>query len=60
MLDELLGDDDDFLNPDALDKCSNSGLDGSIHETGNTDNFCSICLMAIKDHDLAVLTPCEH
>ena len=26
ILDELLGDDDDFLNPDALDHCSNSGL----------------------------------
>ena len=47
ILDELLGDDDDFLNPDALDHCSNSGLDGSFHEEADAENLCSICLMGI-------------
>ena len=60
ILDELLGSGDDFLNPDVLDVCSNSGLDGSVHEENDAENLCSICLMGIKEEDLAILTPCEH
>ena len=56
-LEEFLGDDDGFLDPDALDQCSNSGLDGSIHEASETDNICSICLEDIKEDNMAVLAP---
>ena len=59
-LEEFLGDDDGFLDPDALDLCSNSGLDGSIHEASETDNICSICLESIKEDEMAALAPCEH
>ena len=35
-------------------------MDGSVHDNSDEENLCSICLMGIKEEDLAILTPCEH